>query len=183
MSTPSPPSPAKLVIGIFTADKSLAEPVVGDLTARFGPVDMMSPWYSFHHTDYYEPEMGGPLFRRLFAFTELIPQDSLPEIKLAANAIEATYAKESRRAVNIDPGFLVMERFILATGKNFTHRVYLARGIYADLTLLYTKGKFTTLPWTYPDYAEPEIHHFLLAVRKKLAACLKDPALCMPAQT
>lgn len=183
MSKPTLPSRAKLVIGIFTADKSLAEPILKELTGRFGPVDMMSPWFSFHHTEYYEREMGGPLYRRMFAFAQLIAQDDLPEIKLATNKIEAAFAENDSRKVNIDPGYLLMERFILATGKNFTHRVYLAWGIYADLTLIYTKGDFQNLPWTYPDYAEPEMHDFLKAVRKKYAACLKDPLLCSAVQS
>ena len=39
-------------------------------------------------------------------------------------------------------------RLVLATGKNFTHRVYLSRGIWADLTLIFQKGDWLDLPWT-----------------------------------
>jgi hypothetical protein len=75
--------------------------------------------------------------------------------------------------VNIDPGYLVHERFVLATGKNFTHRIHLAEGIYADLTLIYTKGAFQTLPWTYPDYADEKMLFFLEGVRKKYLVDMK----------
>lgn len=174
MSTPSLPGPARLVIGVFMADKGLLEQVTKDLVAVFGPVDMMSQWFSFHHTSYYEKEMGSPLFRRLFSFSCLIDQESLPDIKFATNQIEAKYAKNGQRQINIDPGYLVLERFVLATGKNFIHRLYLAKGIYADLTLLYTKDGFSPLPWTYPDYAQDKIKNFLGAVRKKFLATLRN---------
>ena len=155
-------------------DKSLAPQVCAQLTEELGPVDMMSKWFSFHHTSYYEKEMGGPLFRRMFSFAQPIDQDALPDIKLKANEIESRFMKRGRRMVNIDPGYLVLERFVLATGKNFTHRIYLAKGIYADLTLLYFKDGYQTLPWTYPDYAEKELQDFLKAVRKKHHAWMQN---------
>jgi hypothetical protein len=76
--------------------------------------------------------------------------------------------------VNIDPGYLLLERFVLATGKNYAHRIYIGQNIYADLTLTYAKGGFQTLPWTYPDYASPEIRDFLLQVRYKYSMDLKE---------
>ena len=75
--------------------------------------------------------------------------------------------------VNIDPGYLLHERFVLATGKNYSHRIYIGKGIYADLTLMYTKGKFEPLPWTYPDYASENIIDFLEKVRKKYGVDIK----------
>jgi hypothetical protein len=173
MSQPHPPQPAKLVIGLFTSEKSLLEPIAEILENRFGPIDQISRWFPFDFTNYYETEMGGPLFRRLITFKPLIPQESLPEVKRFTNGIEQKYVMENRRRVNIDPGYLLLERFVLATGKNFTHRIYMSQGIYADLTLIYTKGDFQTLPWTYPDYAGEDIRGFLRMVRKKYTIDLK----------
>ena len=76
--------------------------------------------------------------------------------------------------VNLDPGYMLLERFVLASGKNFSHRIYIGRRIYADLTLIYTKGRFQTLPWTYPDYAEQNMLTYLEQVRKKYVADLKQ---------
>ena len=78
-----------------------------------------------------------------------------------------------RRSVNIDPGYMLLSRFILATGKEFSHRIYIGKGIYADLTLIYSRPGFKTLPWTYPDYTEPEMMAYLLEVRNRYAADLK----------
>lgn len=173
MSQPQPSSPAKLIIGLFTREKELFSPIAGELVDRFGTIDMISRWFPFDYTSYYEPEMGSPLFRRMMVFKSLIRQEELPEIKLATNEIEKKCLSENKRRVNIDPGYMLHERFVLATGKNFTHRIYLNKGIYADLTLIYTKGNFQTLPWTYPDYADEVMIGFLREVRKRYTVDLK----------
>lgn len=167
MSEPSPPKPAKLVIGFFLKEKGLGIRVVKTLTDKYGAVDMASPWLPFNFTTYYYDEMGTPLFRRLVAFKQLIHQASLADIKLFTNNLENEHSIDGKRVVNIDPGYLLHERFVLATGKNFSHRIHIGKGIYADLTLIYTKGGFEPLPWTYPDYASENIMTFLKQVRKK----------------
>ena len=153
-------------------DKKLAEPTAEKLTAQFGAVDIVSSWLPFDYTEYYRSEMGEPLFRRMFSFRKLIDQDALAEIKTATNAIEEQYSANqystnNKRRVNIDPGYMLHSRFVLATGKNYAHRIYIGKRIYADLTLIYTKGGFTKLPWTYPDYIAEDMLAYLMMVRKK----------------
>ena len=173
MSLPQPPMPAKLIAGFFVKDKALATDIARDLQERLGPVDMVSAWLNFDFTTYYEKEMGGPLSRRLVVFKSLVEQTQLAEIKRMTNELEHKYQRQGQRRVNIDPGYLLAERFVLATGKNFTHRIYIGQGIYADLTLIYQKGAFRTLPWTYPDYADRRILDFLTLVRNKYRLDLK----------
>ena len=173
MSRPAAPRPAKLVVGLFLKDKDLIGSVVADLQARFGALDLVSAWIPFDDTAYYQGEMGAPLFRRMMAFRALIRQSSLSSIKRATNAVEEKYARGEKRRVNIDPGYMLAERFVLATGKNFTHRIYIGGGIYADLTLMYRKGDFRTLPWTYPDYAGKRLQTFLTQVRNRYLADVK----------
>ena len=141
--------------------------MVKALVDKYGAVDMASSWLPFTFTTYYNDEMGTPLFRRLVAFKQLIHQVSLADIKLFTNDLEDEHSINGKRVINIDPGYLLQERFVLATGKNFTHRIHIGKGIYADLTLIYTKGGFELLPWTYPDYASENIMTFLKQVRKK----------------
>ena len=171
MSLPQQPKPGKLVIGLLMKNKALFEPLTADLELLYGAPDMVSSWMSFGYTSYYEPEFGFPLFRRMLAFGNLIEQQDLAAIKIATNRLEASYAdtQNRRRRVNIDPGYLLYERFVLASGKNFTHRIYVGKGIYADLTLIYRGGSFETLPWTYPDYADRPIMDFLEQARRKYA--------------
>ena len=173
MSNPRAPMPAKLVIGFIMKDRALFEPLGVELSADFGAVDMVSSWMPFDYTTYYEPEMGTPLSRRLLTYKKLINQDDLPEIKLTTNRLEQSLAQSGRRRVNIDPGYLLYERFVLASGKNFCHRIYIGRSIYADLTLIYQQGRYEKLPWTYPDYADEPMLEFLTRVRRKYAVDLK----------
>jgi hypothetical protein len=182
MGIPREPKPAKLVVSVFMKDTSLFQQAAGGLCESFGSVDMVSAWLPFNKTDYYTAEIGSPLFRRLIAFCKLIEQDTLADVKLFANRLEDQFSKDGKRLVNIDPGYLLAERFVLATGKNYTHRVYLREGIYADLTLIYCKGRFRSLDWTYPDYAGGAIINFLKSVRDRymyqMKECTKVPKVC-----
>ena len=174
MSEPQTPKHAKLVIGAFANNKKIIEPLALELSSQFGRMDLVSCWMDFNYTSYYHSEMGSPLARRMFAFKRLIEQAALAEIKIATNRMEQTYSAAGKRQVNIDPGYLLPERFVLASGKNFSHRIYIGLGIYADLTLIYQKGGFQKLPWTYPDYAGQPMIGFLDQVRRKYVLDLKS---------
>ncbi|MCE5335857.1 MAG: DUF4416 family protein [Desulfobacteraceae bacterium] len=168
MSQPREPSSTKLVIRFLFHDPEVQELALRRLAELFGPLDFVSAPGPFPYTSYYDAEMGVGLLRQTASFVDLVAPDFLPEIKLQTNEIEKRLSCDGKRQVNIDPGILSEERFVLATGKNFTHRIYLRAGIYADLTLIYQKGGYRALPWTYPDYQEPEFLHFLGVMRKKL---------------
>lgn len=180
MSVPRPPDPAKRVIGVFLKEKKLIDSVAPELKRHFGAVDIVSHWLAFDFTDYYRKEFGTPLFRRVFTFKQLMDQDALSETKQITNAIENRFLgrrkndENAHRRVNIDPGYMLRERFVLATGKNFAHRIYVGDGIYADLTLIYQQKKFHPLPWTYPDYASSEMLAFLEQVRSRYIGDLNN---------
>jgi hypothetical protein len=176
MSAPQPPQAAKLVISLLTGDVALAPPTVSALKARFGDVDMISPWMPFDYTRYYEEEMGVGLKRRMVVFKSLMDQAAIVKIKRFTNTLEAQHSDAGRRCINIDPGYLLQERFVLATGKNFSHRIYLDQGIYADLTLVHKRGGYQAQEWTYPDYASSDMLAFLTQVRRKYQMDLKQGA-------
>ncbi|RUA03120.1 MAG: DUF4416 domain-containing protein [Deltaproteobacteria bacterium] len=173
MSHPQPPASAKLIIGLIVREKGLVPEVAGELMHAFGRADMISPWFPFGFTTYYQAEMGAPLFRRMFSFEALIEQPALVDVKLLTNDMERKWSHDGNRRINLDPGYLLAERFVLATGKNYSHRIYLGQGIYADLTLVYQKGGFCSLPWTYPGYRQPDMQRFLLQARSKYRHDLK----------
>ncbi|MBW1720576.1 MAG: DUF4416 family protein [Deltaproteobacteria bacterium] len=167
MSRPKEPERVKLIASLFSPQRDLLEQVLGDLRGLFGPEDWKSPDLYFDRTRYYEREMGWPLHRLFVSFERLVSPDSLVETKLWTNTLESRYLEGTRRRVNIDPGHLSLERLVLATGKNYTHRIYLSKGIYADLTLVFKRGSFRPLEWTYRDYAEPRIISYFNAVRER----------------
>ena len=140
---------------------------VDELIELFGLPEVISPWLMFERTRYYEKEMGWPLYRRFVTFKELISPEELVDKKLSTNKIEAKYSVADKRRINIDPGYICLERLVLATGKNYTHRIYLSRGIYADLTLVFNKGTFKPLEWSYPDYSDNESIDFFNNEREK----------------
>ncbi len=129
MSQPREPHPAKLVIRFLFSDFGARLRALGDLASNFGPMDFLSMPGDFPYTSYYDDEMGRGLRRQTAAFFNLVSQSTLPDIKLLTNEIEARLLQNGKRQVNIDPGLLSMERLVLATGKNFIHRVYLREGI------------------------------------------------------
>lgn len=176
MSRRKTPQPARLLISVMYREEKDFEHSLTRIAPRLGDVAQTSEPFPFDRTDYYEREMGAPLFRRFVLTRDAIPRDELASAKLAAEAIENECSAHGKRTVNIDPGLLADENFILATGKNYSHRIYLRDGVYADLTLVYERGEYRPLPWTYPDFASPEIRAFLTGLRREIRESRK-PAL------
>ena len=174
MSLPREPEPVKIISSLFSPESECIERVIAQLSGIYGPVDWVSPELFFDRTRYYAREMGWPLYRRFISFEKLAYPDRLVEIKVKTNEIEGKYLREGNRRVNIDPGYISAERLVLATGKNYIHRIYLSKGIYADLTLVFKKESFRPVAWTYPDYAELEVIGYLNGVRKKYMGQLKE---------
>jgi hypothetical protein len=168
MSLPQAPWPAKLMAGLLFRDRDVQLQALHAMEEAFGPLDFLTEPEPFTYTAYYDREMGAGLLRQTVAFLNLVDPATLADVKLTTNALERRFAAPVKRTINIDPGFLSEERLILATGKNYIHRIYLRDGIYADLTLIYQKGGYQALPWTYPDYQAPHLLHFLNALRQKL---------------
>ena len=167
MSKPSESDKVKLFSSLFSAEKDLINRVIDELAGLFGTPDVITPWLIFDRTRYYEKEMGWPLHRRFITFSELIAPEDLVDKKLNTNKIEEKYSTDGKRRINIDPGYICLERLVLATGKNYTHRIYLSKGIYADLTLVFNKGTFKPLEWSYRDYSDSESIKFFNDEREK----------------
>lgn len=140
------------------------------LTSKFGPADLESDIFNFNFSDYYEKEMGPGLVRKFFSFVRLISPEDLAGIKLKTNEIEENFAcrREAKviRPINLDPGYLTSAKVVLATAKDYSHRIYLKEGIYAEATLRYFQGTYQPWPWTYPDYKTPEYLSFFHRLRK-----------------
>ncbi|MFB3926382.1 MAG: DUF4416 family protein [Syntrophales bacterium] len=173
MSKPREPAPAKLVVSLFSGDRDRISAALGIISGKFGKADFISEFLPFNYTDYYRKEMGENLERRIASFEDLIRQDSLPDIKLFTNEVEAGFSEEGKRKINIDPGYMTEFNFVLASGKAYAHRLYLRNGIYADLTLIFRSKSFHPLEWTYPDYAGETIRGILSKIRKKYIYQLK----------
>ena len=173
MSRRGIPAPARLLVSVIYRDETRFAQVLPAIRERFGPVADTSAAFPFDRTEYYGKEMGAPLFRRFVVVERLVPRDALAEAKLRAEELEREFSAGGNRTVNIDPGLLTEENFLLATGKNYSHRVYLRDGVFADLTLIYRKSGYEALPWTYPDLASEEIRAFLGCARERMREARK----------
>lgn len=169
MGSPTPPKPAKLFAALLAPSEHLFERVEARLSALWGAVEAASAVFAWELTDYYAEEMGPGLKRRFVAFAPLISPETLPEAKLAAISVETEYRSTScerrGRAVNIDPGYLDVGKIVLASTKDASHRLYLGRGIYGEITLLYQSGSYRPLDYTYADYRWPQTIAFFNSVR------------------
>jgi hypothetical protein len=164
------PAPGRLVVSVIFRTEVARDAAVRLMSARLGELRAAGGAFRFDATRYYAGEMGEPLFRQFVVAGEPVRRDALPDVKIHLEGIERGLAEGDRRTVNLDPGLVTAENFVLATGKNFTHRIYLRDGVFADLTLEFRGGEYRPLPWTYPDYASPEIRGLLKAVRAELLA-------------
>ena len=176
MSIPQEPKPAKLFVSVISAFPERIASVLSELAEHYGILDFVSEVLPFDYTEYYYSEMGQPLFRRFAGFDDLISQEELSQIKVQTNLLETEESEGGNRRVNIDPGYLLAERLVLASGKNNAHRIYLGFGVYADLALVYRDGDYRPLAWTYPDYAEPRLRLWLRALRQKYLLQLQSLA-------
>lgn len=171
------PPPAKLIVGLLTGESPLFVEVEVRLMARFGPLDLESTTFPFNFTDYYQKEMGSGLWRKYISFRDLIPKEALPGIKVFTNGLEAEYAGEKSgrgcRRINIDPGYLTAAQIVLATTKDYSHRIYLGQGVYGDPHLRYSRGGFQPFEWTYPDYRTGEALDFFLRAREVYLKALR----------
>ncbi|PLV57235.1 DUF4416 family protein [Thermotoga sp. SG1] len=137
------------------------------LEERFGPMDYVSDNLDFEkYTFYYSEEMGQGLKGKLVSFERLIHPHQLADIKLETNSIEKMFSIEGKRKVNIDPGYIHHTQFVLASTKHWGNRIYIGKGIYAEVTLAYVRGKFKDMEFTYPNYREEEYKKHLERIRE-----------------
>jgi hypothetical protein len=168
------PEPVKLILGfIFQKEDVLNEASVL-LKKRFGKIDFQSQILAFTHTDYYAPEFGKDLKRKFLSFKDLILPEDLPEIKIAANRIEQKLSRRQSRLINIDPGYVNLAKLVLASTKDYKHRIYLGKGIYAEVTLFYQAKTFRPWEWTYPDYKTDEYIGIFNQIRGIYAGQIKN---------
>jgi hypothetical protein len=169
MAQPKEFAPVKLICGVIYKEDAVYGEVRQRLEAEWGRVDSESPPFPFDLTGYYEDEMGPDLSRRFMSFESLVPPESLPAAKLWAIELESMIRQErgvTGRPANIDPGYLTASAVVMATAKDFSHRIPLGRGIYAHLEFLFTRTSVKMLDWTYPDLRREACQAYFRAVRE-----------------
>ena len=162
----------KLIIGVIYHEKETLEAAMSILVSEFGPIEDVSEEFSFSEefSTYYDDEIGGEGFRRIYSFRDLVDPSRQAEIKTRTNEIEAEFSILGNRKINLDPGFINHGRLMLATTKETGFRVPLKDGIYTELTLFWARGGWQKFPWTYRDYQSERVQKFITKVRKSYLA-------------
>lgn len=165
----------KLFIGaIYNPNIVTLEIIQEKLSSSYGEIDSISPVFSYDHSTYYNKEMGETLCKIFFSFRDLYHIEKLPAIKRHTNELELEFFSQNgkERFVNLDPGLMTLGKLILMTTKDQQHRVYLEKGIFAELTYYYRAKLWHPFPWAYPDYLRQDYLDFFLELRKKYHAQL-----------
>ena len=164
-----PQPPAKLFFALMARSAELFAECEKRIEADYGPIDLRTETFSFDpYTDYYSREFGTGLLKRIVALEKLIQTEDLVDVKIRTNNLEfqlsepiaspaLTNSENANRQINIDPGYLNLSKVVLATTKDQAHRLYIARGIFEEITLSYRRvpAGYQPNPWTYPDYRDP----------------------------
>jgi hypothetical protein len=169
--------PVKLIIGILAADQQCLHAAIEAIEDKFDRTDLVSDVWPFTQTDYYRDQTGPNILRQFVSIERLIDPDRLAKIKLKTNKLEQKLTGRLRmplpRPVNLDPGIIEASKLILASTKNYSHRIYIGKKIYAEVTLIFDKGSWCPLPYTYPDYRQQCYFDFFEKVRTRLLEQLK----------
>jgi hypothetical protein len=166
MALPEEPLPVKYFIAVLFPEAEKLLQVKKELISRWGAFDFEGQDHPFDATDYYQPEMGTPLCRKLMSFARLYTPALIVSMKLECNDIENSFSRTGKRTVNLDAGYLDHNKFILASAKEAGQKVYLDKGIYADLSGRYKEGKYRPFEWSFPDFKDGRYDGELLAIRK-----------------
>lgn len=124
----------------------------------------------FSFSPYYHREMGPSLHKVYCVYGPPFPREQLVARKRRSNTIEREHAdaQGGGRVVNADPGYISRDKLVLATTKDFAHRIYLGEGIFGEVTLHFSRQRCRHFSWTYPDYRQAQVQELVLAGRNLL---------------
>ena len=163
----------KLIVGVIYNDEQIYDRAINMLKDAFGEIDGESERFSFSRefSNYYDNEIGGEGQRVILSFADPVDPARQAEIKKATNEMEHILSDENgNRLINLDPGFINHGRLMLATTKKAGFRIPLEDGIYTELTLVWAKGAWHKLPWSYRDYQSERVQKFITEVRRTYLA-------------
>jgi len=163
---PQDVDPVKLFVAILWARPDPLKRACDILQLLWGDVDFTGADHPFDVTDYYEPEMGSGLNRRLVSFFTLSAPDCLSSAKHKCNEIEDQLSGEKGRLVNLDIGYLDHNKIVLASFKGAGQKIYLENGVWADLVGRYRQGRYRSFEWTFPDFRDGRYDEELCTIRE-----------------
>ena len=171
------PEQALLFLGTLYSDRQIFAEAGHILTEQFGEIILTSPAVAWDHSSHYRDELGWPILRQFVFFSSVIDTGSLADTKLKTIEIEDSLSAAGKRKINLDPGYITLAKVVLASTKNYSHRIYLGKGIFAEITLIYRAVERTYTPhlFTYTDYQEKDNIDLFMKARNELRRKLGRP--------
>ena len=172
MGQPSPHSPVLLLLAAFSRHEAALDWARQKAVEAWGPIALESPRFDFAETHYYDATMGPGLKKVFFAFQR--PFDPADWSKSSCRPTAGKRNMPPRpghaepRPLNLDPGYLTLGKLVLASTKDFAHRIYLSRGIYAEVTLQYKHHRWQHHEYTFPDYRRADYQQFFSECREMM---------------
>lgn len=168
MGIPNPPDKALLFVGTLFSNHDYYIEATQSIERVFGEIVMETPAIRWDFSDYYKYELGESIYRKFVFFKNLIQQENLSTIKLITNELEKNLSSDGKRNINLDPGYLTPAKIVLASTKDYSHRIYLKDGIYAEVTLIFKNGQFIPHINTYKDYQDERYLRIFMMARRLL---------------
>jgi len=175
MTEDQPAEAVKLVVAALCSSPQALKNSLGKLQACRGEIDYRGPAHPFNLTDYYREEMGEELERTIISFQLPACPVELIELKHECVELERALADEAgRRTANLDAGYLDHGKLVLASLKPAGQKIYLGRGVYADLVARYGGGKYQPFEWTFPDFTSGIYDEDLALIRQRYLEQLRS---------
>jgi len=169
------PEPAQLLAFVLCPSAAWDVNLLDLLKQTFGVLRHTGTLQPFDRTTYYMPEMGDGLFRGVVSFETLIAPESIGEFKQRSNELEKKCLRQdSLRSVNIDVGYMDVDKVVLPSYKRGPFKLYAGEGLWLDMLLTYAKGDFHPTAWAFEDFARNPYQKDLRLIREKYKKALKD---------
>ncbi len=144
--------PVKPFLGILYHEKSALDEALQRIGNELNPVERLSDSFSFHETDYYEDEMGLDLLRTFAVLQNVIDPSEIKQYKRYCFDLESELARDGKRPINLDPGYINYYHLVLTSVKTLPHKIYLGDGVFAEIEMIYKNKQFQPMDWAYADY-------------------------------
>lgn len=158
---------AQLLAFVLQAGNEWNSSLLSSLEKTFSPIRHLGKLYAFDRTNYYAPEMGEGLFRGVVSFEREISPESIGEEKKRSNQLENHFSRASARKVNVDIGYMDLDKVVLPSYKRGPFKIYAGEGLWLDMLLTYSKGKFSPTAWAFEDFRRLPYQHDLQMIREK----------------
>jgi len=166
--------PVQLIAFVLQRGGEWDPTVLSKLEGEWGPIRYKGKLFAFDKTSYYEPEMGAGLYRGVLSFEKCIPAESIALEKARSNALEMAMAAEGDcRQVNIDIGYMDLDKVVLPSYKRGPFKLYAGNGVWLDMLLTYAKGLFHPTQWAFEDFKRNPYQHDLQLIRERWRKSLR----------